>query len=147
MSPTIRQLSLFLDNRVGQLLRLFQAFHGQSVRVIAVNIVNAIDCAIVRVICDDTDAAKQLLHEADFPASETELIVVELPAPTSLPTICAVLLSAELNISYIYPLLIQPSDLPAVAIHCDDNVTAANILQNKKFKVLTEEDLGPGPLR
>jgi hypothetical protein len=66
-SPTVRQLSVFLEDRVGALLRLFQAFEGSSVRVVAMSVVHAIDCAIVRLICDDNEKAIEILHTRGFP--------------------------------------------------------------------------------
>ncbi|MCK6454944.1 MAG: acetolactate synthase [Phycisphaerae bacterium] len=144
---SVRQLSVFLENRVGQLLRLFQVFHGTPVRVLGINIVQATDCAILRLICDEVDEAKRLLKAADFAVNESELVVVELPSVDALPTVCAALLAAELSISYIYPLLVHPSDHFPIAIHCEDVVTAATVLSAKRFRLLSDEDLGRGQIR
>jgi len=146
-STSVRQISVFLENRVGQLLRLLQVLHGTTVKVRALNIVHATDCAIVRLICDDTDMAKRMLRDESFALSETELVVVELPASSSLLMVCAALLSAEINISYVYPILEQPSGHMAIAIQCDDIQIAASVLKQRKFQIITEDDLGPGPAR
>ncbi len=146
-SPSVRQISAFLENRVGQLLRLLQVLHGTTVRIVALNIVHATDCAIVRLICDDTDAAKRQLRDENFALSEAEVLVVELPSSSSLLLICAALLSAEINITYVYPLLLAINGHSAIAIQCDDVMTAGNVLRHRKFRLLTEDDLGPGPPR
>lgn len=146
-STSVRQLSVFLENRVGQLLRLLQVLHGTTVKVRALSIVHATDCAVVRLICDDTDTAKRLLRDENFALSETEVVAVELPSSSALLMVCAALLSAEINISYVYPLLEQPSGKMAIAIQCDDIQTAASVLRQRKFQLITEDDLGPGPAR
>lgn len=146
-SPTVRQISVFLDDRVGALSRLFQAFEGSDVRVVGMSVVHAIDCAIVRLICDDNDAAISALKDRNFPISETELVVVEVPAGHGLRSICSALLAGEVNIDYAYPLLTRPTGRAALAIHTEELETAVRLLLGRQFAVMTEEDLGPGPLR
>lgn len=146
-SPAVRQISVFLDDRVGALLRLFQAFEGSEVRVVGMSVVHAIDCAIVRLICDDSDEAEKILIERGFPISQTELVVVEVPHGHGLRSICSALLAGEVNIDYAYPLLTRPTGRPALAIHTEDLTTAVSLLRNRQFTVLSENDLGPGPLR
>lgn len=147
MSSSVRQISVFLENRVGQLLRLLQVLHGRSVRLRGLSIVHATDCAIVRLLCDNTDDAKHILRDENFSMSEADVVVVELPDSSSLLMVCAALLSAEINISYIYPLFELPAGRHAIAILCDDITTAASVLQHRRFQLLGEEDLGLGPIR
>src|SRR5580700_468885 len=47
-------------------------------------------------------------------------------------TVCSALLAAEINIHYIYPLLVRPSG-PAVVLYVDDPTLAAQILIRKGF--------------
>src|SRR5436190_22697074 len=94
-SHPVRQVSVFLENRVGQLLRLVQSFQGTSIRILAITVEHAVDCAIVRLMLDDPDEGLKLLKRAGFPTSVTELIIVELPPGQSLLNICHALCSAE----------------------------------------------------
>ncbi|MCZ6682000.1 MAG: acetolactate synthase [Planctomycetota bacterium] len=146
-TPSVRQLSVFLDDRVGALLRLFQSFEDTSIKILALSVVHAIDCAIVRLIVDDGDSAVRILKERKFPISETEMIVVEMPHGHGLRSICSALLTAEINIEYVYPLLVRPTGRAALAIHTDDLETAAEVLKNRNCTLLSEDDLGPGPPR
>lgn len=146
-SPTVRQLSIFLDDRVGALMRLIRVFEGSSVRIVGMSIVHAIDCAIVRILCDDNDQACQILREKSIPFSETEMIVVEVPHGHGLLSICGALIAGEVNIDYAYPLLTRPTGRAALAIHADNLETAAHLLRDRKFTVMSENDLGPGPIR
>ncbi|HEY7089275.1 MAG TPA: hypothetical protein VH518_14355, partial [Tepidisphaeraceae bacterium] len=54
--------------------------------------------------------------------------------------ICTALLSAEINIHYVYPLLIRPRG-PAIALYVDDPTLAAQILIRKGFVLIGESDL------
>lgn len=146
-SPMVRQISVFLEDRVGALMRLFKAFEGSDVRVVAMSVVHAIDCAIIRVICDQHDAAVEILEKRGFPLSQTELLVVEVPHGHGLMSICSALLAGEVNIDYAYPLLVRPAGRAALAIHTDSVETAVQVFRLRKFQLMSEDDLGPGPIR
>lgn len=143
----VRQISVFLEDRVGALMRLFKAFEGSDVRVAGMSVVHAIDCAIIRLICDPHDAAVKILEKRGFPLSEAELLVVEVPHGHGLMSICSALLAGEVNIDYAYPLLVRPTGRAALAIHTDSVETAVQVLKLRKFQVMSEDDLGPGPVR
>lgn len=146
-TPAVRQLSVFLDDRVGALARLFRAFEGSSIRIVGMSVVHAIDCAIVRLLCDDNDQAIDILKRRGFPVSEAELVVVEVPHGHGLLSICSALLAGEINIDYAYPLLVRPTGRAALAIHTEDLETAVQLLRARRFTLMTEDDLGPGDIR
>lgn len=146
-SAYVRQLSVFLEDRVGALLRMFRCFEGSQVKVVGMSVVHAIDCAIIRIICDDADKAIDLLKSRDFPVSVSELVVVEVPHGQGLISICGALIAGEVNIDYAYPLLVRPTGRAALAIHTEDLETAVTVLRARKFVLLGEDDLGDGPAR
>jgi hypothetical protein len=145
--PVVRQLSVFVEDRVGALLRLFRAFEGSPVHVVAMSVVHSVDCAIIRIICDHNDRAIDILRSKGFPLSQTELVVVEVPHGQGLMSICSALLAGEVNIDYAYPLLARPTGRAALAIHTEDLETAVHVLKQRKFVVMSEDDLGDGPVR
>jgi len=146
-TPSVRQLSIFLENRVGALLRLFKVFEGSAVRVVGLAVSHTSDCAIVRLICDDSDTAVDLLRGRGYAFVETELLVVEIPQGQGLMSICSALLAAEVNIDYAYPLISRPTGRAALAVRTDNLGTAAQILRARDFILMSENDLGPGPPR
>ena len=48
--PTLRQFTVFLENRVGQLLEVVRRFEGSKVRIVALSINEASECAFVRLV-------------------------------------------------------------------------------------------------
>ena len=96
--PTVRQQSVFVENRVGQLLRLARLFDHTDVRILALSVVYSVDCAICRMIVNDPDQAYEVLAAGRFQVSETELIVVSLPhGKRALLHTWAALLQGEVN--------------------------------------------------
>lgn len=141
-SPTVRQQSVFVENRVGTLLQLTRLFDKTDIRILAVSVVNSVDCAICRMILDDPDKAYDVLSGARFQVSEAELIVVSLPhGKRALLRTWMALLGGEINIFYTYPMLIQPKGNAAVAVCTDTIEDAVNVLREKGFEVLGQQDL------
>jgi hypothetical protein len=140
--PLVRQISVFLENRLGQLLRLTRLFEKGDVHILAVSVEGSIDCAIVRMIMDDPDMAHEMLVDAGFAITETELIVVELPhGKRGIMTVCAALIAGEININYTYPLLPGENRGACIAIQVENPGQAASVLSARKFRVLDQSQL------
>ena len=141
-APSIRQFSVFLDNKVGKLLELLEAFEeAEDVHVRALSVMDAADHAVIRMICDNADGARHNLRRYNFAYSEMDVIVFELDEESSFREACRFLLGAELNIEFAYPVMRAGSDLSAMAIGVDDHTFAGQILLRKGFPLLGEVDL------
>lgn len=140
--PTVRQQSVFIENRVGQLLRLTRLFDQTDIRILAVSVVYSVDCAICRMIVDDPDTASEVLRNSGFQVSEAELIVVSLPhGKRALLHTWAALLGGEINIHYTYPLLVHPRGAAALAVVTDDIGGAVKLLRERDFELLDQSAL------
>ena len=144
--PSIRQFTIFLENRVGQLLEVVRRFEGTGIRVCALSISDAAECAFVRFLVSDADRGREILERAGLSMIETDLVGVELPeGPQPLLRVCTALLQAELNIIQAYPLIIRPNGKPAVAIMVENIELALETLREKNFTIITEGDLEDDP--
>ncbi|WP_153558743.1 acetolactate synthase [Roseimaritima sediminicola] len=140
--PAIRQFTVFLENRVGQLLEVVRRFEGTGIRVVALSINDSAECAFVRLVLSDCERGRELLERAGLAIIETDLLGVELPdGPQPLLRVCTALLAAEINIIQAYPLLSRPTGEPAVALMVDNIDLAMETLNNKGFRIVTEDDL------
>ena len=140
--PTIRQFTVFLENRVGQLLEVVRRFEGSKVRIVALSINDATECAFVRFLLSHPEQGREILERAGLAMIESDLIGVELPAGSQpLLQVCTALLQAEINIVQAYPLIIRPHGRPAVALMVDNIEMAMETLGSKGFTMITEGDL------
>ncbi len=140
--PAIRQFTVFLENRVGQLLEVVRRFEGTGIRIVALSINDAAECAFVRFLVSQPDRSREILERAGLAIIESDLIGVELPEGNQpLLQICTALLQAEINIIQAYPLMIRPHGEPAVAIMVDNTDAALDTLNRKGFRIVTESDL------
>jgi hypothetical protein len=140
--PAIRQFTVFLENRVGQLLEVIRRFEGSKVRIVALSISDSAECAFVRFLLSHPEQGREILERAGLAIIESDLIGVELPEdPQPLLAVCTALLQAEVNIMQAYPLLVRPRGRPAVALMVDNIEMGQETLLNKGFTMITEADL------
>src|ERR1051326_3070334 len=96
--PSIRQFTVFLENRVGQLLEVIRRFEGSRVRVVALSISDATECAFVRFLLSHPEQGREILERAGLAIVESDLIGLELPeSQQPMLQICTALLAAEVN--------------------------------------------------
>ena len=140
--PAIRQFTVFLENKVGQLLEIVRKFEGSRVRIVALSIVDSAECAFVRFLLSQPEQGREILERAGLPLVETDLIGVELPDdPQPLLRVCTALLQAVANIIQAYPLLLRPHGRPVVALQVDNIEAGLETLASKGFVMITEGDL------
>ncbi|MCA9295316.1 MAG: hypothetical protein KC983_02340 [Phycisphaerales bacterium] len=141
-APSVRQFSVFLENKVGKLLHLVQMFdEATDVHLCAFSVMETSDYAVVRIIPNNADAARALLREQAVTFSESDLLIVEICESHTLTSMCLYLLGAELNIRFAYPLMLRPNGTPTIALAVDDHTLAGEVLRRKNFKLLGECDL------
>lgn len=140
--PTLRQFTVFLENRVGQLLEVVRRFDGSKVRIVALSITDSGECAFVRFLLSHPEQGREILERAGLALIESDLIGVELPeGHQPLLRICTALLQAEVNIIQAYPILARPRGRPAVALMVDNSEMGLETLSAKGFTMITEGDL------
>ncbi len=142
----IRQFTIFLENRVGQLLEVIRRFEGTGIRVVAISINDSAECAFVRLVVSDPERGREILERAGLALIESDLVGVELPeGPQPLLRVCMALLQAEVNIIQAYPLMMQQTgNTPSVALMVDNLDVATDTLNAKGFRIITEGDLAEG---
>jgi hypothetical protein len=137
----VKQFSVFTENRVGLLHDLAKLLKQSNVHVVAITVLDTTDSAIMRLIVDDPDKARELMVNNDFPYTENNLLVVEIGDESELTGVLAALLEAEINIHYVYSFIKRPEGKAALAINAEDLDIAAQSLEKRGFKVLTQGDI------
>ena len=140
--PCNTQFNVFLDNRVGRLKNLLQIFDDQALTLAGFTILEATGHAVVRVVTSNAALARRLLERHEYPHSEQAILCIEVDPTHTVADICQYLVTAEVSISYAYPLMVRPRGRAVIAMHCDDGEFAQMVLRNKLFTLLGENELG-----
>lgn len=137
----VKQFSVFAENRVGRLHDLTALFRQHHVHVIALTVLDTTDSAIVRLIVDDPDRARELMVNNDFPYSEGDVLAVEVTDESQLNGVLAALMEAEINVHYVYSFLKRPEGRGALAIHTEDADVGAQALNTCGYRILTQSEI------
>ena len=139
--PFVRQFSVFLPNRVGQLNELLGILAEEEIDIAGLSVVDSTDWAVVRVIFTDIGKARETLKRHGIAFTECDVLAVVLDEPETFHQVCKALVAAELNVAFAYPLLIQRDQKPVLAFHVDDEIIATQILTKHGFTLLDHEDV------
>jgi len=97
--PLIKQLSVFVANRLGALLTVTRCLDAYGLELRAINIIEAADHAVFRLLVDRPGLAKETLQSEGYSVFESDILGVALPSTTSdgIRRVLSALLLAELN--------------------------------------------------
>lgn len=135
------QFSVFTANKLGRLHDLISMLSSHSVHVLAMTVLDTTDSTIIRLVVDDPEHARDLMHENDFPFTESTVLVVEVDAATELSKVIQGLLEAELNINYLYSFIPHPRGKSLLALSMEDNEMGEQCLKKHGFAVLRQVDI------
>lgn len=140
--PSIRQFTVFLENRVGVLMGLIRRFSGTKVKVLALSIIDSTECCIVRFVLSHPEQGREIFERAGLAMIESDLIALELKDNEQpLLNVCTALLRAEVNLNQTYPLMLPNSERNLVAIMVDNIDIASETLTREGFRLVTENEL------
>ncbi len=143
ISHRIMQLSLFLPNRLGAMLRVHRTLDASRIKVRGITILDAADHAVVRLVCDQPTLAAEILRNEGTPPVESELLGVALPSGGELKSILTAVIAAELNVHYMYALLTPVDGRTVLALHVESPDAAARVLLGRGFRLVNQDALGP----
>lgn len=99
----IQQISVFLENRKGQLGEITGILAENGIDLRAINIAETADYGILRLIADDPRKAAAVLSEQDFVVSVTPVVAVEVNDKVGgLHSVLKVITDADIDIGYMY---------------------------------------------
>ena len=140
--PTVKQFSVFLQNKVGALLEVVKLLNANEVARPRVEF-SGFDRFSPRPDHRERPGAVESLfdlHEIAY--SISEILVVEMKeVATDLKRMLQGLLMAEVNIQVCYPILIRPHGRSAMALHLDDLECGWSVLAGEGFSILSQADL------
>lgn len=138
----VKQISVFLENRAGRLWELCDILGKNDINMRALSIGESSDFGIVRMIVNDPDAAKQVLTDAGFTATETDVVAVVIPdVPGGLAKVLGVLKDAGRNVEYAYAFVARSEDKAIVSLRVEDVAGAQKALVAADFAVLGPEQV------
>jgi hypothetical protein len=136
----IRQLSLFLENRPGQLRFPCKVLGDAGVDVLTLSLADTQQFGILRLVVRDWEKGKKALEQAGVVVNVTELLAVDVPdRPGGLAEVLAGFEAAGLGIEYMYPFARGP--LATLLFRVEDPDRAETLLAEKGVKLVPSSEL------
>lgn len=105
MSKIIKQLSVFVENKKGELSDITTLLASSNVSIKSINLSDASDFGILRLIVNENEKAKSILNEAGFSSRFTDVFAVEVSDHVgSFNSVIKALAKENINIEYTYTL-------------------------------------------
>ncbi len=99
----VTQLTVFLENRSGRLAEIADILGKERINIRGFSTTEAAEYGIVRLIVDDSDRARTLLHNAGFTTHFSQVICVKVEdVPGGLARVLDELAAAGVSIDYLY---------------------------------------------
>ena len=138
---SVRQISVFIENKKGQLAEVTKYIADHKVNLRALSIADTQDFGILRIICEDPAAAEDALKEGGYITTSTDVLAAAISdEPGSLAAILEVLAEEEVAVEYTYAFLSAKAGAYMI-FRVDDNQKAAAALAGAGIKTANQEDL------
>ena len=117
---TIKQLSVFLENKTGRINEVTKTLSRHGINMQAFSMAETADFGILRLIVSDVDKAVEVLRDENFAVMLTDVVYMHCPNETgALAGILDRLAQGEVAIEYMYAfaegdmahIVVRPTDI------------------------------------
>jgi len=137
---TIRQLSVFLENKTGHLNQILSVLAQNNINIVALTVADSSDYGILRAIVSDPEKAMQVLRAEQFTVRVHEILSLEMgAAPGSMSHILDLFTAADICIEYVYAFSFGSKSI--LMFRTDNSEKAIGIVKANHLKSITQEDL------
>ena len=138
----IRQISIFLENKPGQLSTICRDLADAGINIATLSLADTADFGIVRMIVDDHEKAKSVLVEKGHVVNVREVIAVCVPdRPGGMAEVMQVLDAAGANIEYSYAFAFHKGEKAVLVFRFSDNDKAESALKMAGYTTLGENEV------
>ena len=139
----INQISLFLENRKGQLAEITHLLADNGIDMRAISIAETADYGILRILVDDTERAAEILRENGSILTLTPVTIVGVPdEPAALSKLLTLIADGGVDIVYMYSLFAGANGKAYMVFRVVDKDKLADVLRENCIAKVTKEELG-----
>ncbi len=134
---SIKQISVFVENRPGHLQRILALFTEKDINVRGYSCSDTGDYGIARFIVDNPEKALSVLAERDVSATSSDVVCLVLKdEPGELERVFGLMAESGVNVSYSYSLIST-----YIAFKVNDPDKAEEYLTEQGISLINQNDL------
>lgn len=137
---TIHQLSIFIENRSGTLIKVLDALKQANIQIVASTIADTAEYGIYRLICSEPLRAFEELKKAGVAVALSDVLALELDdEPGRAADAVKAFSEAGISITYMYTFLLKGKGI--LVFRTDNRPKALEVILSNHLKYIAEEDL------
>ncbi|MBR1790779.1 MAG: amino acid-binding protein [Bacteroidaceae bacterium] len=137
---TIHQLSIFIENRSGTLIKVLDALKQAGIQIIASTIADTAEYGIYRLICSEPMRACEELKKAGVAVALSEVFALELDnEPWRAADAVKMFSEADISITYMYSFLLRGKGI--LIFRTDNNEHAQEVIRQNGLRSIGEDAL------
>jgi hypothetical protein len=138
----IKQISVFLENRIGRLEEVTKLLAEKKINIRTMSLAETAEFGVLRLIVNEPDVCLSVLKEHSFVAQSQDVLAVEVEdRPGGLHRILEIFRKNEINIEYMYAFVEKKVNNAIVVFRIDNAEKAAAILGDNNIAIVTDEVL------
>ena len=137
---TIPQLSIFIENRSGTLIKVLDALKDAQIQIVASTIADTAEYGIYRLICSEPMRACEELKKANVAVALSEVFAIEIDdQPGRAAEAVKVFSEAGISITYMYSFLLRGKGV--LIFRTDDKEKAVAVIKENNLRSIDEAAL------
>lgn len=138
----VKQISIFLENRVGRLEEVTDALAQADVNIRALSLADTSDFGILRLIVSKPEEAATILREKGFTIRENDVIAVEVEdKPGGLAHILHLFSTSGISVEYMYAFVERRSENAVMIFRVESVPGATKALQDAGITLLSNDEV------
>lgn len=140
---TIQQISVFLENRAGQLAEIADVLAESGVDLRAIHIAETADYGVLRIIAGKAKEAADILLAKGFVLSMTPVLAVNVPdQPGGLANLLSAAAKAGVDIEYMYSMLAGKDGLATMLFRVEEPEKLEKVFAENGIATADSVELG-----
>ena len=137
---TINQLSIFIENRSGTLIKVLEVLKQSDIQIVASTIADTAEYGIYRLICSEPLRAYEELKKAGVAVALSDVLALELDdEPGRAAEAIKLFSDAGISIAYLYSFLLKGKGI--LVFRTDNRPKALDVILKNGLKYIPESDL------
>ena len=137
---TVHQLSVFIENKSGTLVKVLKLLKQENIQLIASTIADTADYGVCRIICSEPIKAYNVLKDAGVAVSLCDVFAIELDdAPGRAADAIEIFAKEGISIAYLYSFLLNGKGV--LIFRTDNAEKAREIITMNNLNFIVEKDL------
>lgn len=138
----VYQISVFLENRAGQLAEITGILADNSIDMRAISIAETKDYGVLRIIVEDAEKTANILLTHGYVLTMTSVLVVAVPDQVGgLAPVLALLAQGGIDVEYMYSLFTHQTGTAYMVFRVTDEEKFVTLLATQGIKPVTKEEL------